>query len=681
MIWLLLLAWSGQCLSQVCDSNQALDYTHAIYFGDGTYGWANTLTSVWISKVTITPKSVSAVTTVVNSGFGWPTTMAATHDNSVLSFDDDTGVIQNIDLSTNARSVFVGTAHAATKTDGVGTSATFFKIRDMDWEKDDSKLWVTSFQWNHIRQVVRATRTSSTVYTSPESGVTEGTLPNVGKLAGGRYWRSRDLKFWLIFDETYHIFRRLDVATNQVRNVLGPYNTLSRDNDCMNGATPTAARFTRVYKAQFPFDGENYAYILEQGTIRKISWTAEGVHSVAFWYGHCSWPNTHSYELRDFVWATRDMMYVAFINGIGRLNVNTKAMTQLVSLSVASENQRAWAFYVGPPSCFNCPTGEYALNEVCVACPPGSFCVGGVASTCAVCAPEHYETSACTASSNTQCSPCAAACPEGTYESTACTATSNRVCTVSCTLCPENQYETYPCTSTSNRVCTTCDTCPVENQIVPCTTTSNRQCSSFPVRKKCTTYQECDINECVLKNGDDFSVTSDWVREWGCAGVAIRTYFPSISWCNTRGNTCDGSTFNTNTMDSGFCIVKKDWTNWVWYYCAPKPLTSCPATKYLVNSQCYDCPADSFCVGGNTSYQACRTCPLGTYRTLQCTSQYDTKCSSCSTCPSGLYRSATYTATEDTVCTNCTLCLAGHYQSSPCTSTSNRACTSCSPGG
>jgi len=697
MIWVFLLVFMEPCWSQVCNAPKALDYTHVVYMG----------LNYKVSKVTINPSGVSSEVTVVDStydsaplGFWGPTVMAVSKDNTILSLDDNTGVIRNINPATGTYSVFVGTRNSPTMSDGVGTAATFYRIGNMEWERDatNSKLWVTSYAWNQIRQVVRTTSTSSTVYWSPTSGLGEGTttgVPLTGQLSGGYYWRSRDFGYWLIWDSVYRIMRKLHTSDGYVENVLGPYVTMSRDPGCVDG-TGTNARLTHITRIQFPFNSENFAYILESNerVIRKVTWTFSGSHTVTQWYGTCAYPKLNT-RIMDFAWASTQYMYLALETGISRLDIGTK--TQTLLRSIETSMYRVFAIYLGPNTCIDCPAGTYGLNDVCTPCGPNSYCTGSVMYTCQTCGPNKYETGACTSTTNRQCTDCSA-CGPNKYETGACTSTTNRQCTDCRAACTGESYETTACSGSNNRVCSTC-TPPCSGGTfasVACTSMTNRVCTPC---KSCTgdTYKTGDCTSttdtacatCTACAPGKFQTapctsTTDRVCST-CASCSPGSY-ETTACTSTSNRAC--STCATCSPGSYETVACTGTTNRV---CSPCTAActgnnyetgACTSTSNRVCSTCASCSPGSYettpCTStANRACSTCATCSPGSYETTPCTSTTNRACSTCATCSPGSYETTACTSTSNRVCTSCAACTAGFYETGSCTSTTNRVCSPC----
>lgn len=83
--------------------------------------------------------------------------------------------------------------------------------------------------------------------------------------------------------------------------------------------------------------------------------------------------------------------------------------------------------------CQPCQIGTYASSSGatrCGACPQSSWCpVGSSQPTpCSKCPASTYVSGACTATSDTQCTPCSGVCPSGNYWSSPCSAFGDGVC-------------------------------------------------------------------------------------------------------------------------------------------------------------------------------------------------------------------------------------------------------------
>jgi len=88
------------------------------------------------------------------------------------------------------------------------------------------------------------------------------------------------------------------------------------------------------------------------------------------------------------------------------------------------------------------------------------FCASS--NACSTCVVGEYQSSACTATSNTVCSAC---CPVGQYSVGGCSGTTDSVCSA-CSACPIYQYRSSGCSRTTNSVCSVAS-CPPHSSGAP----------------------------------------------------------------------------------------------------------------------------------------------------------------------------------------------------------------------
>ena len=163
-----------------------------------------------------------------------------------------------------------------------------------------------------------------------------------------------------------------------------------------------------------------------------------------------------------------------------------------------------------------------------------------------------------------------------------------------------------------------------------------------------------------------------------CKGGSYPNAIRSVCHVNNTGY--DSTTKGIPSLDYGTCKL---------------PQTSCPAGQYL-NTACFDCPANQYCVGGTTQPQSCTggqvvdmvskaacltpvsscnagdyltnqqclVCPIGSY----CTGGTNAP----TTCPSG-YTTASNRSSTSSDC-SVVYCNPGYYR------TSGNTCVACSKG-
>jgi len=382
--------------------------------------------------------------------------------------------------------------------------------------------------------------------------------------------------------------------------------------------------------------------------------------------------------------------------------------------------------------CGGCQTGYYN-NSVTGVCFPCTSCVamGGQSGlSLAVFAPPPtvlYQTAACTATTDTQCSVCAVCdvasalpnyacnnlvipvgfgfpspspsccnlttpcgtnqyCSSGgcvtpssaalgsitTYASSSCTTTTNTVCS-SCNTCPSGSFTSGTCSSTSNTTCLTCSTCvPSVNYLVTnCSAGTATTLGSNTVCNPCT---NCAANFQTTTSA--CTITSNAV----CGGCITGYYYNQVA------GQCFPCT-NCTTIGGGAGILYQTAA------CTPTTDTQCAACTVCDASPTllpYGCNNMVNPVGSSISQTSGPLC-CNLNLAGQCgTFGPNRYCSNSSTCVSPLsatlgpittYTSTSCSATTNTICTSCNTCASGQYASIPCSATTNTTCSTCSTCG
>jgi hypothetical protein len=277
-----------------------------------------------------------------------------------------------------------------------------------------------------------------------------------------------------------------------------------------------------------------------------------------------------------------------------------------------------------PPSCNQCPAGQYFNSSACSPCPEGSYCTNPQPCTTTTCQPPTCpagQTSPAGATSQSQCyNP---VCANGATNSPACTTcpagTSYITASSSCVTCTVGQYcpgPLPPAPCPANSYCPTPGPAPIPcpaNTASPIGSISISACvSNCPVGKYLnTTANTCD--SCPANSTSLINATGPTSCYSTCvAGTTL----------NTTTNICTPCPANSFCPTPQACSSN---TN-----CPPVIPTPCPAGQTspagaTSQSQCYN----PVCANGATNSPACTTCPAGT--------SYITASSSCVTCTVGQY--------------------------------------------
>ena len=328
----------------------------------------------------------------------------------------------------------------------------------------------------------------------------------------------------------------------------------------------------------------------------------------------------------------------------------------------------------------------------------------------------------------------------------------NRVCS-SCATCSGENYETTACTSTTNRECTPCTACATntEYETAPCSSTSNRQCEAYPTcsgfGSSCGTGKHlkgspgeitcasssCEISECCNSNptcksisasaqgsneegsdeegGDEGSsppacdngshMTSDLTiicvsnvcsNSECCIQNLCRCPTPggdgtSGTDCNNHGSDVCASCPYGHKLSAGFCVActtgkfqeTSDFTG--------TSCTSCTVGMFSDSSGSTHCEN---CVAGKSftsTITSCSDCVAGKYQSenaapsVNCNfcsegKAFDSINTACSDCAEGKYQIEDAAASVTcsfcsvgfaftSITTACTICVEGQYQSKP----------------
>ena len=275
-------------------------------------------------------------------------------------------------------------------------------------------------------------------------------------------------------------------------------------------------------------------------------------------------------------------------------------------------------------TCATCDAGCAACTGAgaCTSCGPGLYLSAGLCVACATCGAGTFQTAACSATANTVCHACAT-CSAGTFQTAACSATTDTLCHA-CATCGAGTFQTAACSATTDTACHSCATCQVgEYQTSACGGTSDTACAA-----------------CTSCGAGTFQTAT-------CAATADTT-------CHSCA-TCGAGTFRT---------------------------TACSATADTVCLSCATCGAGEYqtsaCGGSSdTTCAACATCGAGTFQTTACSATADTVCHSCASCGAGEYRVSACSAVSDAVCAACTTCASGRYQTAACGVSSDTVCAGC----
>ena len=124
-------------------------------------------------------------------------------------------------------------------------------------------------------------------------------------------------------------------------------------------------------------------------------------------------------------------------------------------------------------------------NRQCTFCPPNATCpafsnnvtANTVCQNCTTCRSNEFERQACTSTTNTQCLLCLP-CSDDQYQQSPCNTTTNTIC-AACTTCGVNQYASPVCSDNSNAVCNECASCDSGKFIrVACSTVTDTECEA-----------------------------------------------------------------------------------------------------------------------------------------------------------------------------------------------------------
>jgi len=326
--------------------------------------------------------------------------------------------------------------------------------------------------------------------------------------------------------------------------------------------------------------------------------------------------------------------------------------------------------------CNTCPPGTFVhqscqptIPRACTECSAGTYSNISDATQCSTCPPGTYSTKGAA-----ECTPCAPSCDVGHFIAVDCTSTTNKRCQE----CPAGQYagvvdspSCTPCesgwwSSPGESECHNCTDCHPGHQISSeCTSTKDRQCEECPKG----TYEDGE-------NSASCSLCSDGIN-WSEEGASA---------CTPCAQCQPGHYQNVS------CAANR-----------PAVCAECPAGKFTGTtsqanlSYCQDCPSGSWSVEGASVCTECETCPIGTFKSQDCTATTARKCTNC---PAGTHTSSPdqSTCTECNIddgyysfegasqCETCTTCQSGHYIIANCTSGSNSTngtdtrCADCDAG-
>ena len=358
--------------------------------------------------------------------------------------------------------------------------------------------------------------------------------------------------------------------------------------------------------------------------------------------------------------------------------------------------------YTGPDNgpCMMCPAATYKDvngSQACTPCPSGAWSLPSSTNAsaciqqsvnCSDCPQGSFQTSACTASADRKCAPCAEPCRLGYWEMTPCTAFSNRKC-AKCTRCEGAEFRVQRCTPTSDAVCQQCNSSSSLQFLVPghaCTWSkdaliaecTDAVCPARQYRRGCGYGQMGQCVKCEACSDGEYRKTLA-EHGVGCGGLdpgvceqcPAGTYSIGDAWnCTACRPPCSDVGSVDSTQDSlPSCSVDE-----------------CEATAselgvpFSIQSSSNGAPAGCIqytdgrvifvetCLGDvNCGTSSCNGCSV-----LECNS-------SCSSSTYGCCVDGT-TPKDDSSGTNCPplVCSVCEYESVPCTVKSDRVCSPCS---
>ena len=310
-----------------------------------------------------------------------------------------------------------------------------------------------------------------------------------------------------------------------------------------------------------------------------------------------------------------------------------------------------------------CATCTNAASSDCTACKPGYFlpyCSGTCHSSCSV----------CTGSSNTQCSACASGnflqpssttclstCPGGYWKDT-----TNNICAACDSACSA-------CTGSSNTECSAC-TPGYFLQPLPSTTCLNSCPSGYGGDSTINKCVQCDVScsGCTGTGNDKcIACKSEYFLQPAPSGTTCLNSCPTGFWKDTTNNKCmpcDVACSLCSDQTHTQCTACK-----LGYFLQPSStvcLNSCPTSGYwqdTTNHICATCNAACSLCSDQTHTQ-CPACNSGYF--LQPAPSTTTCLNSC---PSGYW--------EDTTNHICPPC---DPSCSECLDGTNIQCSSCKPG-
>jgi hypothetical protein len=336
--------------------------------------------------------------------------------------------------------------------------------------------------------------------------------------------------------------------------------------------------------------------------------------------------------------------------------------------------------YGGLASCRNCPpgsststTGSANINDctclpgftgpdggMCVQCAPGKYKESPGTVTCNSC-PENQDTLSSASESGAAClckpgftgaggnGGSCQACASGTYKDTVGSAPCMSCPSVSNSLSGSVNAEDCLCNAgyTGLQTCVACETGKYKETIgsqdcLPCPALSNTVNSGSASLEECV----CDVG--LILNGRV------------CQQCPVGQYYNAVTTSCTTCSPCEAGYRRGCELNSpGTCEV-------------------CPAGKYLSQSACYECPANSFSSAGSTGASQCKCNPGFTGQDggpcQQChTGKYKAASGSggCNQCPEHSTTLFGNTAVSDCLCLPgyafgdekpCSACMTGKYK-------------------
>jgi len=252
------------------------------------------------------------------------------------------------------------------------------------------------------------------------------------------------------------------------------------------------------------------------------------------------------------------------------------------------------------------------VNKACVSkCPVGLF-QGKNSKSCSACkdncAEGSYESTACEAYSDRQCTVCDT-CGKGTWSAAGCDRFSNNntICQPH-SECPEGEWEAAPGTPTTDRKCQKCFACPSSDfASTGCCGAQDTVCSRMTT---CSSVEFASIPPPAIQGGFASDVVCQTRQKCGTG-----QFYESFGDANndtkcTTCTTCSGGTFATAVCVKG----------------SPGSL------------------------GQDTQCSAWQTCASGQYLGEPGSSQHDGSCATCSTCQPSEYDAGGCFNTTDTTC-------------------------------